>query len=241
MPFKGLTWFRLKEHIRKTFWIYAVGIVVMLFVSNLLYTVTTPRTPAEKEVLVYLVDAYTNTEGHLVEELAADGLEHGRQSDETLELVRFESIPYQGTEDYTSPILLTARMSIGDGDVYLCAPEGFDYATKAGLPIDLAPYLAEGWLSGLNAETYSYTDPETGETIVAGVSLANVHALDDMFMFDNDEAYLLIASNSSNVETSMDVVEHMLYALMDMESTLPIAETTEVTTDASADSEEPEA
>lgn len=242
MPFKGLTWFRLKEHFRKTLWIYIIGVGVMMAVGNLLYTMTAPRTPAEKEVLVYLVDSYTTTEHSAVKKLTADALEYGKQGDETLELVRFESIAYQGIEDYASPMLMTARMSIGDGDIYLCSADGFDYAAKAGMPVDLTPYLAEGWLSELNAEpvyhTYTDEDEGTSRTILAGLRLTNVPKLDEIFMLNNEEAILMVATNSSNTGTSMDVIEHMLYAMMDMEES---TETTEETADASADSEEPAA
>ena len=54
MPFKGLTWSRFKEHLRKTSPIYIVGFIVCVLLTNLIYTTTRPQTPADREVLVYL-------------------------------------------------------------------------------------------------------------------------------------------------------------------------------------------
>lgn len=229
MPHKGLTWFRLKEHIRKTFLIYVAGIIIMCVFTNLIFTMTRPTVPSEKEVLVYLVDSYSEADGADAGYIAANALEHGRQSDETLELVRFESIGYQGLEDYASPMLLTARMAVGDGDVYLCSPEAYDYASKAGMPVPLDDHLANGWLSELNPETIEWTNPETGETFIAGVSLKNLPQLYEVFRFDNEDAYLMMATNSTNLETAFDVVEDIIYSLMEGDIHAP------------ADSEEPAA
>ena len=57
MPITKFSWPQLREHIRKFLWIYLAGIVVCLFGSNLIWTMTRPQVPIEQAVLVYMADA----------------------------------------------------------------------------------------------------------------------------------------------------------------------------------------
>ena len=52
MPDTRLTWFNVKEHLRKFIWVYIVVIVVSLVVGDLLWTTTAPRTPEDQRVLI---------------------------------------------------------------------------------------------------------------------------------------------------------------------------------------------
>jgi len=52
MPFKGLSRFRLKEHFRKTFWIYVLGAVVCMLVTSLIFTSTRYQSPPERSVRI---------------------------------------------------------------------------------------------------------------------------------------------------------------------------------------------
>lgn len=214
MPFKGLTWLRFKEHLRKCGFIYVIGFVACVLLTNLVYTTTRPQTPIEREVLVYLVDSYPFSEP--LNAGAADVLAYGQTVDETLEEVRFESINFNDpAQDYTSAYLIMARMSVGDGDVYLAGATAADYmlGTQIGLPLD--DYLADGWMAGCDLEPVAYTDPDTGETYTAGLRLDNVDALREMGCFDNEGACLFIGGNSTNIETSMEVAEYIVTQLLE--------------------------
>ena len=127
----------IKEHFRKCGVFYVAGIIVCMLLTNLLYTTTRPQVAAEREVLLYLVDALSNTEP--LEPLAADALAYGQTVDETLEDVHFESILYNDPElDYTSSYLLATRMAAGDGDIYFASEIAADYMmrSEAFLPLD---------------------------------------------------------------------------------------------------------
>lgn len=214
MPFKGLTWFRFKEHLRKCGVIYVIGFIVCVLVTNLIYTTTRPQTPMEREVLFYLVDSYSNPEP--LNAYAADILAYGQTVDETLEEVRFESINFNDPEqDYTSAYLIMARMSVGDGDVYLASETATNYmlGTEIGLPLD--EYLADGWLAAYDLEPVTYTDVDTGTTYVVALRLDSVTALSELGSFYNEGACLFIGANSTNIETSMEVAEYVIAQLME--------------------------
>lgn len=227
MPLTGLTWARLKEHLRKCGAIYAAGIVICVLVTNLLYTTTRPQTPMEQEVLIYLVDAYSNPEP--LDALAQDALAYGQSVDETLLELRFETILYNDPEqDYTSSMLLMARMSTGEGDAYLASEVAAQYMMGSGICMPLDDYLADGWLADAGLEPVTYTDPETGETYTAGLKLDSVSALSETGSFNNEGACLFIASNSTNVETTLETVEYIINELLEgyhapAESTEPAA------------------
>ena len=131
MPLKGLTWARFKEHLRKSAAIYIVGIIVCVVLSNILYTSTRPQVPAEREVLIYLVNGYSNPDP--LNDLCAQALTAMQAEDETLEEVHVESLMYTDpSQDYTSSYVLMTRMSVGDGDIYLTNRLGLEAMFNSG-------------------------------------------------------------------------------------------------------------
>lgn len=226
MPFQGLSWFRLREHIRKLGWIYIVGTLSCLMLTNLLYTSTRPRIPPEQSVLVYLMDAYADTER--LEPLAAEALEAAQREDPLLEEVKFEWLQFNDPEtDYTSGMLLMTRMALGEGDVYVTSSYGLESLIGSGLCRPLDDDLAAGWLDGLDLEPVPVTDAETGETFIGALKLDNVTALSELQIFNNHGAYLIMASNSTNGVASRAAVDYMLRTLM--EGNYAPAESTEPT------------
>lgn len=226
MPLKGLSWFRLKEHFRKNGWIYFVGILIAAVLTNLLYTSTQPRTPIEQEVLIYLTDSFANAEP--LGDLAEEALAFGQGVDETLLDVRFEQVMYSDPEvDMNSPILLMTRMSAGEGDIYLANAKAMENLARAEFYLPLDEYLDAGWLENLDGELYTHTS-EDGVTSVAGIGIDNLTALIDRVAMNCNDAYLVVAPTSTNLETSMTVMEHIVNNLLEESN-------------ASADSEEPAA
>lgn len=214
MPLKGINWFRLKEHFRKLAPLYIAGIVVCVFLTNLVYTVTRPRMPAEQEVMIYLVDDYTNIDP--LSALADEALAYGQTVDETLLSMHFESIMFNDpAQDYNSAILLMARMSAGDGDVYFSNDLAITTLMGSGMCTPLDEYLAAGWMEGLDLEPIHFTNEETGETYIAALRLDNVDALRELGVMNNEGAFLVIAANSSNVETTMATTEYIVRRLME--------------------------
>lgn len=216
MPLTGLTWARIREHLRKTAPIYLVGAIIMIFVSDILFTSTRPQIPDDQEVLVYMVDSYSQPD--ILDDLCADALAYGQETDDTLLSVRAESIPYNDPEkDYTSAVVLVARMSLGDGDAYFANATALESIAANGGCEPMDEWIEEGWLEELGLEPWYYTEKDdiTGEekTYIAALSLDKVDALRDSGIFENRGAYLVIASNGGNIATTRNVVSYMLTQL----------------------------
>ena len=214
MPLKGLSGKRIREHLRKYSPVYIIGIVIMLLLSDILYTSTRPQTPDDQQVLVYLVDTYAHAD--LLDDLCADALQYGSETDDLLLEVEAQSISYN-EEDYTSAMVLMARMSVGDGDAYITNSTALDSMAANGVCLPLDEWVEAGWLEDLGVEPWYYTetDDSTGEetTYVAALKLTGVENLWKDGIVTSDEMYLVIAANGSNVGTTKDVVGYMLKSI----------------------------
>ena len=216
MPLTGLSWPRIREHLRKTAPIYIVGVIIMIFVSDILFTSTRPQIPDDQEVLVYLVDGYSQPS--LLDSLCADALAYAQSTDDMLLSVRAESIPYNDPEkDYTSAVVLVARMALGDGDAYFANATALEAIAANGGCYPLDEWLDAGWLEELGLERWTYTETDeasgTEKTYTAALSLDKIDALRDNGIFENRGAYLVIASNGGNIATTRETVTYMLTQL----------------------------
>ena len=197
MPLKGLTWARFKEHLRKSAAIYIVGIIVCVVLSNILYTSTRPQVPAEREVLIYLVNGYSDP--NPLNDLCAQALTAMQAEDETLEEVH-----------------------VGDGDIYLTNRLGLEAMFNSGACYPLDELIGSGWMEGVDFEPYYHTDTEVDETTmelveipgaepyVAALDLSSFTGLADLGVMESDGLYLVVASNGTNKETSVETIEYML-------------------------------
>ena len=211
MPETKLTWARLKEHLRKTLWIYIVGCLVLILLSDIVFTATRPRTPEEQVVKFYVADAYVDSASF--DETAQSILETVQAEDETLLEVVFEGVNFSDPEsDYYGTMVLMVRMAAGDGDVYLANEAAYNYISNSEAMLPLDEYLDAGWLSQYSLEYATYTNPETGETYINAVSLDTMDGLHELG-FNNKGAYLGLAANTTNLESTMKAVEALL-ALM---------------------------
>ena len=216
MPDTKFSFRALREHIRKYLWIYIVGIVACLVLSSLLWTTTRPRVPNEQNVTVYLTDGYANSDP--LADVARDMLERTQAFDETLQEVTFLPLQYNA-DDYTSMMLLMTRLAVGEGDAFLANASAMEQLARSQALEPLDEYVDNGYLSIYDLEPYYFTleDEETGEseTYLAGLSLDNVDALAQLGAFNNEGAFLCVANNGGNVQTTMKALEYMLEDLME--------------------------
>ena len=214
MPHFGISLYRLKEHFRKFWAVYIAGCAICAVISNILFTSTAPRTPIEQQVLIYLADSVTDPEA--LEGVKADMLAHGQETDETLLEIVFEHLAYGDPQtDMYGPMILAARLSLREGDAFIASSFATEalLANEVYMPLD--EYLENGWLADLDLEPVMHTSQETGETHVAALRLDNVPALAELGAFNNNGAVLMIMWNSTNLETTMDVVEHMIRGMVE--------------------------
>ena len=216
MPDTKFSWRGLREHIRKFLWIYLLGIAVCLAVTHLLWTMTRSRPGNAEVVTVCLVDSYSNADA--LEPIAKHMLEQTQPCDDTLKQVEFESLMF--TEGaYTSQMLLVTRLAVGECDAFLASQAAMDALTTSEALVPLDDYVAGGWLGDCGLEPYYFTreDEETGEsdTYLAGLRLDEADALMEMGAFNNEGAYLCVAANGGNVETTMKALETLMSDLME--------------------------
>ena len=215
MPDTKFTWRGLREHLRKYFWIYLVAIALSLVGTSLLWTTTRPRVPNEQNVVVFMADAYSNYAP--LQDVARDMLERTQEFDDTLMEVEFQSLQYN-EQDYTGPMLLMTRLAVGEGDAFLASQAVMDALVQSDALVRLDESVAAGWLSEYPLEPYSATfvDEETGEseTYLAGLRLDEVDVLAEIGAFNNEGAFLCVANNGGNVETTMKALEYMMEDLM---------------------------
>ena len=214
MPDTKFSWRALREHLRKYFWIYLIGIAVCLLGTNLLWTTTRPRASNEETVVVFMVDGYANYEP--LAPIAQDMLEQTQAFDDTLKEVEFQTLMYNG-EDYSGTILLMTRLAVGEGDAFLASQSVMDALVQSQALEPLDGHVADGWLAGYDLEPYyaTYTDEEEGisETFLAALKLDNYPILMEKGAFISEGGYLCVTSNGGNVDTTMKALEAMMAAL----------------------------
>ena len=211
MPDPKLSWRGLREHLRKYFIFYLLGIALGVFGAEMLWTMTRPRIPSEASVNIYLAAGYSDAEP--LQAMAPDLLARLRADDDTLQQVYGESLRYND-QVYTSNMLLLTRLSVGECDAFLASQEAMDALVTSETLVPLDDALAEGWMSGIGLEPYVITteDEDTGKiaTWTAGLRLDSVDALAEMGAFDNEGAFLCVTTNGGNTEAAMKALEYLM-------------------------------
>ena len=213
MPDTKLNWANLREHLRKNLLIYIVVVAVALVLTNLLWMTTAPRVPEEAQVLIYLAGPYSNPTA--LDAVAADMLTRGQEYDGTLQAVEFQSLLYADPEqDYTGVMLLMTRLATGEGDAFLADINAMQALENSGALLGLDDYYAAGWMADSGLEPYysTWEDEETGQSVtqLTGFRIDSLDFLRDSEAFENRGAFLTVAANSTNVETTMRALSIMV-------------------------------
>ena len=211
MPDTKFSWRGLREHLRKYFIFYLLGIALGVFGAEMLWTMTRPRIPSQASVNIYLAAGYSDAEP--LQALAPDILARLQADDDTIQQVYFESLMYND-QVYTSNMLLLTRLSVGECDAFLASQEAMDALVSSDTLVPLDDALAAGWMSAYGLEPYAVTteDEDTGKTATwtAGLRLDSVDALAKMEAFDNEGAFLCVTSNGGNTEAAMKALEYLM-------------------------------
>ena len=132
--------------------------------------------------------------------------------------VEFQSLQYIESEmDYSGPMTLLARLSVGEGDAFLASRQVMDQLVLGGALLPLDEIVENGWMKRFELEPYYVTveDGETGEksTYLAGLKIDTLDALSEMDAFRNEDAFLAIPANGTNQDTTLHALEIMVDAL----------------------------
>ena len=212
MPDTAFSFAKLREHLRKHFFIYVIGIAVCLLLTNLLWTTTAPRIPSNQSLFIYMADAWSSPEA--LDPIARDILEK-LQADTDIREVEFQSLQYSDpTQDYTSAMLLMTRLAAGDCDAFLCNQDCMNALLMSGVVQPLDDLVAGGWLADYDLEPWYATvsDEETGveSTILAGLKLDTIDRLMELRAFNNEGAFLALTTFDENQAETVKAMEYLL-------------------------------
>lgn len=220
MPITKLTPARLKEHLRKHFVVYAVGVVICLVLTNLLWTTTAPRVPTSQSIVIYVAAPWSNVDA--LEPFARD-IRARLAEDTDIREVEFQNLLFTNPEqDYTSSMLLMTRLATQEGDAFLCSADCMNALLHSGVVLPLDDLVADGWLSAYGLEPWYATvaDEDTGEerTLLAGLRLDSVTGLTALHAFDNQGAFLALTNYSENPEETPRAIEYLMADLAEAQN-----------------------
>lgn len=197
MPETSINPRRIREHLRKRWWIYLAGALLMCFLNNLVYTVTRPRTPEANLLRVLLVNV--NAPEDALDALDGNLLPAAQAADEAVREVAFEPLAYLGPEDASSNVLLAVKLTAGGADLYIADEAGFEAMAAMGGCAALEAADFPG------AELLYATDADTGEAYPCGILLP----AETIFGGAEGDAYLFASAGADNPEAALAALHNL--------------------------------
>lgn len=182
MPETGLSPNRIREHLRKRWYLYLAGALLVCLLNNLIYTVTRPRVPERALLHVMLVNV--DAPDSEVERLEQTLLTAAQAAEPDVRAVELEPLQYLGESDAGSNILLATKFAAGGADLYIADEAGYEVMA------------ARGFCAALDAENLPgaelLTDPETGERCAVRLDAGAI------FGDAEGEIYLFVSAGADN-------------------------------------------
>ena len=182
MPETGLSPNRIRQHLRRRWYIYLIGAVLLCFLNNLVFTVTRPRVPERALLHVMLVNV--DAPDSELERLEQALLTAAQAAEPDVRAVELEPLQYLGESDAGSNILLATKFAAGGADLYIADEAGYEVMA------------ARGFCAALDAENLPgaelLTDPETGERCAVRLDAGAI------FGDAEGEIYLFVSAGADN-------------------------------------------
>lgn len=182
MPETGLSPNRIREHLRKRWYLYLAGALLVCLLNNLIYTVTRPRVPERALLHVMLVNV--DAPDSELERLEQALLAAAQAAEPDVRAVELEPLQYLGESDAGSNILLATKFAAGGADLYIADEAGYEVMA------------ARGFCAALDAENLPgaelLTDPETGERCAVRLDAGAI------FGDAEGEIYLFVSAGADN-------------------------------------------
>ena len=189
MPETGLSPNRIREHLRKRWYLYLAGALLVCLLNNLIYTVTRPRVPERALLHVMLVNV--DAPDSELERLEQALLTTAQAAEPDVRAVELEPLQYLGESDAGSNILLATKFAAGGADLYIADEAGYEVMA------------ARGFCAALDAENLPgaelLTDPETGERCAVRMDAGAIFgdAEGEIYLFVSAGAYNPAAARSA--------------------------------------------
>ena len=182
MPETGLSPNCIREHLRKRWYLYLAGALLVCLLNNLIYTVTRPRVPERALLHVMLVNV--DAPDSELEALEQALLTAAQAAEPDVRAVELEPLQYLGESDAGSNILLATKFAAGGADLYIADEAGYEVMA------------ARGFCAALDAENLPgaelLTDPETGERCAVRLDAGAI------FGDAEGEIYLFVSAGADN-------------------------------------------
>lgn len=193
MPEVQLSPRRIREHLRRRWYFYLAGIVLLCFLNNLIFTVTRPRTPerALLRVMLVNVDAPDAELKRLEERILAAA----QAAEPEVRAVEIELLQYLGESDAGSNILLATRFVSGGADLYIADEVSYEVMAARG-------YCAALDLENLPDGEPAF-DPETGESCAVRLDAGAILAEGE------GEVYLFVSAGADNPAAARAALENL--------------------------------
>lgn len=207
---------RLKDHFTYSWWKYALLLLLSFFGWNLIYSMTQPRVPEEKKVIVGLYG--TGTDYHL--------------DDYMLEVQRIhlpdmeEVAPMDILPDSTyGDMILTTRMIAGECDIYILPTTQFQNWAAQGAcqPLEevLPELIADLEEAGVSLSRGRRQNTDTGEKHVYGIPLRDLPGAMNLLWTDTTDLYLCVYHTTGNDDNVLKFTEIFVRDMLNEPPTTP--------------------
>lgn len=186
MPDCRITLQRLRDHLRRLWYVYLAGIVALAFLNNLVYTVTRPGYSDDETLKIMLLNSNVSiAEERLLEKVN----QFGFRAVETLPMA-------VAAGDPTSEMLLTVQLVGGFGDICIADAAGFERMALK----EACMNLEDMHLPGL--QPVEYRHPESGEALTAAFCT-------------QDGAYLMVIANGTDTQSAAAALSAVAEEMME--------------------------
>jgi hypothetical protein len=195
---------QIRNHLHYDKWKYILGIVLVIFSWSMLTTITTPRTPADKKVDIYLVGGYSLYEeaDKYAEKILADFPE--------LWEVNIYNINIEGEMEYTGRQQLMVMIGSQTGDIFSFTKGEFEVMVEmeAFLPLDDYPELLSHFTEE-ELEEGTFTTANDPTPRIYGLPISDVEPIGGKF-FNTEDTLMGVMSYSQNTEKAVEVLEWII-------------------------------
>lgn len=185
MPEGRITSIKIRDHFRRMWIFYLVGMAIVLFLNNLIFTVTRPSFSDDETLKIMLL----NVEAQIDESALLASLQ-----DAGIRCVETEALAGAAADDPTSNMLLLVKLTSGFGDIYITDSAGLAQLESRAACLDLSDVQAQG------AAPVFVTHPETNQSYAGALQLA-------------DGRYLVVPSNSTNIPQARQALPTLIKML----------------------------
>ena len=202
---------KLINHLRYTFGIYIMIVVLSVFIWDIIYSATAYRAPEDKKIEWYIGGNPAADSKKLDTFMAETRNSIMPDMEEMAAVILLDA----GMQDTYSDMQLTTFIISEQGDVYLLTKDKFLSYGRAGAFLPLDDYIKNGQINigGMDTKRGVLTVPATANEPAAthtyGIPASSLKGLIE-YGINPDDMYLSILYNNKNDDNSVKFLNHIL-------------------------------